>query len=123
MIQVQTRLTVADNSWAKEVMCIKVLWWSKRRYATLWDIIVVAVKEADPKWNVKKKSVESAVIVRTSKEVKRKDGSYIRFDDNSVVIIWKDLQPKWTRVFWPIAREIRNNPDFQKIVSQAPEVL
>lgn len=123
MIQVQSRLTVADNSWAKSVMCIKVLWWSKRRYASLWDIIIVTVKAADPKWTVKKKSVESAVIVRTAKEVKRKDGSYIRFDDNSVVIIWKDKQPKWTRVFWPIAREIRSIPDFQKIVSQAPEVL
>lgn len=123
MIQVQTRLAVADNSGAKEVMCIKVLWWSKRRYATLWDVIVVAVKNADPKWAVKKKAVEKAVIVRTAKEVRRKDGSYIRFDDNAVVIIWKDLQPKWTRVFWPIAREIRNNSDFQKIVSQAPEVL
>jgi large subunit ribosomal protein L14 len=123
MIQTQTRLVVTDNTWAKEAMCIKVLWWSKRRYAWVWDVVVVAIKSADSKWTVKKKSVERALIVRTKKETKRKDWSYIRFDDNAVVIISKDMQPKWTRVFWPIAREIRSAWDFQKIISQAPEVL
>lgn len=121
MIQTQTRLTVADNTWAKEVMCIKVLWGSKRRYASVWDVIVVAVKKASPKWMVKKKSVQKAVVVRTKKEIRRADWSYLRFYDNAAVIISND-QPRWTRVFWPIAREVKSSW-FQKIISQAPEVL
>lgn len=121
MIQTQTRLAVADNTWAKEVMCIKVLGWSKRRYASIGDVIVVAVKKASPKWIVKKKSVEKAVVVRTTKEVKRNDWSYLRFYDNAVVII-KDWNPRWTRVFWPVWREVKTSW-FQKIISQAPEVL
>lgn len=122
MIQTQTILNVADNTGAKKVMCIKVLGGSKRRYASIGDVIVVAVKEAAPKGVVKKKSVERAVVVRQAKEIRRKDGSYIRFDENAVVIINKDLQPKGTRVFGPIARELRPK-GFQKIISQAPEVL
>ena len=122
MIQVQSRLVVADNSWAKEVMCIKVLWWSKRRYASIWDIIVVSVKKAAPKWIIKKKSVQMAVIVRTVRSVRRRDWSYIRSDDNAVVMVWKDKQPKWTRVFGPVFRELRA-AWFQKVISQAPEVL
>ena len=122
MIQTQTILNVADNTGAKKVMCIKVLGGSKRRYARIGDVIVVAVKEAAPKGLVKKKSVERAVVVRQAKELRRKDGSYIRFDENAVVIINKDLQPKGTRVFGPIARELRIK-GFQKIISQAPEVL
>ena len=122
MIQTQTILKVADNTGAKKVMCIKVLGGSKRRYARIGDIIVVAVKEAAPRGLVKKKSVERAVVVRQKKETRRKDGSYIRFDENAVVIISKDLQPKGTRVFGPIARELRVK-GFQKIISQAPEVL
>lgn len=122
MIQPQTILNVADNTGAKKVMCIKVIGGSKRRYARLGDVIVVAVKSAAPKGLVKKKSVEKAVIVRQNKELRRKDGTYIRFDDNAVVIIGKDLQPKGTRVFGPIGRELRAK-GFQKIISQAPEVL
>ncbi len=122
MIQVQTMLKVADNTGAKSVQCIKVLGGSKRRYASIGDIIVVAVKEASPKGVVKKKAVERAVVVRCRKEIGRKDGSYIRFDENAVVIINKELQPKGTRVFGPIARELRER-GFQKIISQAPEVL
>lgn len=122
MIQVQSRLAVADNSWAKEVMCIKVLWWSKRRCATVWDIIIVTVKDAAPKWIVRKKTVQSAVIVRTKRAVRRPDWSYIRSDDNAVVMVWKDKQPKWTRVFWPVFREVKT-AWFQKVISQAPEVL
>lgn len=122
MIQTQTILKVADNTGAKKVMCIKVLGGSKRRYARIGDVIVVAVKEATPKGVVKKKSVERAVVVRQAKEIRRQDGSYIRFDENAVVIINKDLQPKGTRVFGPIARELRAR-GFQKIISQAPEVL
>lgn len=122
MIQTQTILKVADNTGAKSVMCIKVLGGSKRRYARIGDLIVVAVKEAAPKGTVKKKSVERAVVVRMAKEMRRKDGSYIRFDENAVVIVNKDLQPKGTRVFGPIARELRTR-GYQKIVSQAPEVL
>lgn len=122
MIQPQTILNVADNTGAKKVMCIKVLGGSKRRYARIGDIIVVAVKEAAPKGVVKKKSVEKAVVVRQAKEMRRKDGSYIRFDENAVVIINKDSQPKGTRVFGPIGRELRAK-GFQKIISQAPEVL
>lgn len=124
MIQPQTILQVADNSGAKKVQCIKVLGGSKRRYAGIGDVIVVSVKQAAPGGNVKKKSVERAVIVRTKKEVRRKDGSYIRFDENAVVIINKDLMPKGTRVFGPVARELRDETGkYQKIISLAPEVL
>jgi large subunit ribosomal protein L14 len=122
MIQAESRLAVADNSWAKEVLCIKVLWGSHRRYASIWDIIVCAVKKADPDWVVKRKKVVKAVVVRTVKEIKRLDGSYVRFDDNACVIIDDDNNPKWTRIFWPVARELRNKW-YQKIVSLAPEVL
>ena len=122
MIQTESRLKVADNSWAKEVLCIKVLWWSKRRYASIWDVIVCTVKKADPNWNVKKKKVVKAVIVRTSKEISRKDWSYVRFDDNSCVIIWDDWNLKWTRIFWPVPRELKNK-GYQKIISLAPEVI
>lgn len=122
MIQPETRLKVADNTGAKKVECIKVLGGSKRRYAQLGDIIVVAVKEANPKGIVKKKAVERAVVVRQVKEFGRKDGSSIRFDENAVVIIDKDKQPKGTRVFGPVARELRER-GYQKIISLAPEVL
>jgi large subunit ribosomal protein L14 len=122
MIQVETRLQVADNTWAKEVLCIKVLGWSHRRYASVWDIIVCSVKKALPDWTIKKKKVVKAVVVRTSKEIRRKDGSYLRFDDNACVIIWDDWTPKWTRIFWPVARELKLK-GYQKIVSLAPEVL
>ncbi len=122
MIQTETRLVVADNSWAKEVLCIKVLWGSKRRYASIWDVIVCSVKKASPDGNIKKKKVVKAVVVRTSKEIKRKDGTYLRFDDNACVIIGDDWAPKATRIFWPVARELRAK-GYQKIVSLAPEVL
>lgn len=122
MIQPETRLKVADNTGAKLVECIKVLGGTKRRYARIGDIIVVAVKEASPKGVVKKKAVERAVIVRQVNLLKRKDGSTIRFDENAVVIVDKEKQPKGTRVFGPVARELREH-GFQKIISQAPEVL
>jgi len=122
MIQVQTNLNVADNTGAKRVMCIKVLGGSKRRYASIGDIIVVAVKNASPKGLVKTHSVERAVIVRTTKAIRRTDGSYIRFDENACVIVAKDGLPKGTRVFGPVARELRQK-GFQKIISLAPEVL
>ncbi len=122
MIQQQTILNVADNSGAKEVMCIKVLGSSKRRYAYVGDEIVVSVKKAAPKGAVKQKSVQRAVIVRTIKTLKRKDGSYLRFDENAVVIVGKDGVPKGTRVFGPVARELRER-GYQKIISLAPEVL
>lgn len=122
MIQTETRLVVADNSWAKEVLCIKVLWGSHRRYASIGDIIVCAVKKAAPDGTVKKKKVVKAVIVRTSKEVRRKDGSYVRFDDNACVIVDDNNNPRWTRIFGPVARELRAK-GYQKIVSLAPEVL
>ncbi len=122
MIQTESRLLVADNTWAKEVLCIKVLGGSHRRYATVWDYIVCVVKKASPDGMIAKKKVVKAVIVRTTKEVKRKDGTYIRFDDNAVVIVSDDWIPKWTRVFWPVARELKTK-GFQKIVSLAPEVL
>ena len=96
---------------------------SRRRYAHLGDIIVVSIKEAAPRGIVKKKAVERAVLVRTRKTINRRDGTYVRFDDNAIVIIGKDMQPKGTRVFGPIGRELRNNPEFQKIISLAPEVL
>ncbi|MEI7511663.1 MAG: 50S ribosomal protein L14 [Candidatus Peregrinibacteria bacterium] len=122
MIQVQTILTVADNTGAKEVMCIKVLGGSKRRYARVGDIIVVTVKKAVPKGVVKRKSVQKAVVVRQARTIRRKDGSFLRFDDNAVVIVNPEGQPRGTRVFGPVAREIRAR-GYQKIISQAPEVL
>lgn len=122
MIQNETLLKVADNTGAKMVKCIKVLGGSKRRYARLGDIVVVAVKQASPKGVVKKKAVEKAVVVRQVKEFQRKDGSAIRFDENAVVIINKDGDPKGTRVFGPVARELRER-GYQKIISLAPEVL
>ncbi|MBT6143048.1 50S ribosomal protein L14 [bacterium] len=122
MIQTQTRLMVADNSGAKMVMCIKVLGGSKKRYAKVGDIIVVTVKSAAPSGTVKKKKVVRAVVVRTRKEIRRKDGTYVRFDDNAVVIISKDKQPQGTRVFGPVARELREL-GYQKIISLAPDVL
>jgi large subunit ribosomal protein L14 len=122
MIQPETRLSVADNSGAKQVSCIKVLGGSKRRYASLGDIIVVSVKEAIPGSKVKKGDVAKAVIVRTVKEVGRADGSFIRFDDNSAVLINKDKEPVGTRIFGPVARELRARR-FAKIVSLAPEVI
>lgn len=122
MIQPESKLKVADNTGAKAVKCIKVLGGSKRRYARLGDVIVVSVKEASPKGVVKKKAVERAVIVRQVKEYQRKDGSSIKFDENAVVIIDADKQPKGTRVFGPVARELREK-GFQKIISLAPEVL
>lgn len=122
MIQAQTMLTVADNSGAKKVMCIKVPGGSKRRYASVGDIIVVAVKSAVPNSRIKKGTVEKAVVVRTHKEVGRKDGSYIRFQDNACVVIDEKMEPKATRIFGPVARELREH-GFMKIVSLAPEVL
>jgi len=122
MIQQQTILQVADNSGAKEVMCIKVLGSSKRRYARIGDEIIVSVKKAAPKGAVRQKTVQRAVIVRINKNHKRKDGTYVRFDENAVVIIDKDGIPKGTRVFGPVARELRDR-GFQKIISLAPEVL
>ena len=122
MIQTQTMLTVADNTGAKKALCVKVLGGTRRRYATVGDVVVVAVKEAAPRGLVRKKSVERAVIVRTRALVRRKDGSGIRLDDNACVIIGKDLLPKGTRVFGPVAREIRGR-GYQKIISLAPDVL
>lgn len=122
MIQQQTRLTVADNSGAKEVMCIKVLGGTRRRYASLGDIIVVAVKNATPTAGVKKGSVQKAVVVRTVRTVKRKDGSAIRFGDNACVIINDAKEPKGSRIFGPVARELREK-QYMKIVSLAPEVI
>ncbi len=122
MIQTETRLTVADNSGAKELYCIKVLGGSKRRYAGIGDIIVVSVKEAIPNAKVKKGDIVKAVIVRTKKEVARPDGSMIRFDDNSAVIINPSNEPVGTRIFGPVARELRAKK-FMKIISLAPEVL
>ena len=122
MIQMQSYLDVADNSGAKQVMCFKVLGGSKRKYAGVGDIVVVAVKDALPGAPVKKGSVERAVIVRTKKEYKRRDGTYIRFDDNACVIVDGAQNPKGKRIFGPVARELRDD-DFMKIVSLAPEVL
>jgi len=122
MIQAETRLTVADNSGAKVLYCIKVLGGSRRRYASIGDIIVVAVKEAIPNAKVKKGDVLNAVVVRTKKEIKRPDGSYIRFDDNSAVLIGGNKEPVGTRIFGPVARELRAKK-FMKIISLAPEVL
>jgi large subunit ribosomal protein L14 len=122
MIQQESRLSVADNSGAKEVLCIRVLGGTKRRYASVGDKIVVAVKSAMPSGAVKKGSVAKAVVVRTKKEVRRADGSYIRFDDNAVVILNQAGEMRGTRIFGPVARELREN-NYMKIVSLAPEVL
>lgn len=122
MIQLGTKLKVADNTGAKMAKCIKVLKGTSSRYSHIGDVIVVAVKDASPRGIVKKKTVEKAVIIRQVREFHRKDGSAIRFDDNACVIIDKDLQPKGSRVFGPVARELRER-GFQKIISQATEVL
>lgn len=122
MIQTQTKLKVADNSGAKLLLCIKVLGGSKRRYASVGDIVTVSVKEAIPNSKVKKGSVMKAVIVRTKKEILRGDGSYIKFDDNSAVLINQQNEPIGTRIFGPVARELRAKK-FMKIISLAPEVL
>lgn len=122
MIQPQTRLNVADNSGAKEIMCFRVLGGSNRRTANIGDIIVASVKSATPGGVVKKGDVVKAVIVRTRRGVRRTDGSYIRFDENAAVIIREDKSPRGTRIFGPVARELRDR-DFMKIVSLAPEVL
>lgn len=122
MIQMQTKLNVADNSGAKEVMCIKVLGGSKRRFAHIGDVIVVSIRDAIPTAKVKKGDVAKAVIVRTIHKLRRPDGSYIRFDDNSAVLINANKEPIGTRIFGPVARELRSK-QFVKIVSLAPEVL
>jgi len=122
MIQQESRLAVADNSGAKEVLCIRVLGGTKRRYASVGDKIVVAIKSATPSGAVKKGQVAKAVIVRTRKEIRRADGSYIRFDDNACVILNQAGEIKGTRIFGPVARELREN-NYMKIVSLAPEVL
>jgi len=122
MVQTTTTLDVADNSGAKKIMCIRVLGGTKRKYASIGDVIVVSIKEAIPNAKVKKGEVAKAVIVRTRKEVSRQDGSYIRFDTNSAVLVDKDNEPVGTRIFGPVARELRAKR-FMKIISLAPEVL
>lgn len=122
MIQMQSRLDVADNSGAKKVQCIKVLGGSKRRYASIGDVIIVSVKEALPNSKVKKGDVRRAVVVRTAKEVARNDGTYIRFDDNAAVLINAMNEPVGTRIFGPVARELRAR-SYMRIISLAPEVL
>lgn len=122
MIQQESRLKIADNSGAKEILCIRVLGGTRRRYARVGDIIVATVKDANPSGNVKKKSVVKAVVVRTTDQIRRKDGSTIRFDENAAVIIGDDKQPRATRVFGPIPRELRE-AGYAKIISLAPEVL
>lgn len=122
MIQVQTTLKAADNTGARKLMCIRVLGGSLRRYASVGDIIVASVKEATPGGVVKKGDVVKCVVVRTNKEVRREDGSYIKFDENAAVIIKDDKTPRGTRIFGPVARELREK-DFMKIVSLAPEVI
>ena len=122
MIQQESRLKVADNSGAKEVLCIRVLGGSKLRYAGVGDQIVVTVKDASPGGQVKKGTVSRAVVVRTRKEIRRKDGSYIRFDDNAVVLLNAAEEPRGTRIFGPVARELREK-EYMRIVSLAPEVL
>ena len=122
MIQEETNLVVADNSGAKKVRCIRVLGGSNRRYASVGDMVVVAVKAAIPGGGVKKGEVSRAVIVRTSKEIRRKDGSYIRFDENAAVLLNANNEPRGTRIFGPVARELRDKK-FMKIISLAPEVL
>ena len=122
MIQMHTMLTVADNSGARKVRCIKVIGGSKRRYAGLGDVIICAVQEAQPNGNIKKGDVVRCVVVRTKKEVRRADGSYIKFDQNACVVIGADGAPKGTRIFGPVARELREKK-YMKIVSLAPETL
>jgi large subunit ribosomal protein L14 len=122
MIQMQTTLTVADNSGARKLVCIKVLGGSKRKYATVGDVITVSIREALPNAKVKKGDVARAVVVRTAKEISRPDGSYIRFDENSAVLVNAQNEPIGTRIFGPVARELRGKK-FMKIVSLAPEVL
>lgn len=122
MIQQETRLLVCDNSGAKEILCIRVLGGSRKRYARVGDIIVATVKQASPNGQVKKKSVIRAVVVRTRNQIRRKDGSTIKFDDNAAVVIGEDKLPKATRIFGPVPRELRDQ-GYAKIVSLAPEVL
>lgn len=122
MIQQESRVTVCDNSGAKEILCIRVLGGTRKRYARVGDTIVATVKEASPTGTVKKKSVVRAVIVRTQKEIRRKDGSTIKFDDNAAVIIGDDKNPRATRIFGPVPRELRDL-GYNKIISLAPEVL
>lgn len=122
MIQQESRLGVCDNSGAKEILCIRVLGGTRRRYARVGDVIVATVKEANPTGNVKRKSVIRAVVVRTKKEIRRKDGSTIKFDDNAAVVIGDDKNPKATRIFGPVPRELRDM-GYSKIISLAPEVL
>ena len=122
MIQQETRMAVADNSGAKEVLCIRVLGGTKKRYATVGDKVVVTVKSAIPSGNIKKGSVSKAVVVRTKKHVRRNDGSYIRFDDNAVVLLTPADELRGTRIFGPVARELREK-QYMKIVSLAPEVI
>jgi len=122
MIQTQTRLRVADNSGAKELMCIKVLGGTGRKFANIGDVIVCSVKQATPGGVVKKGDVVKAVIVRSKSGLRRNDGSYIRFDENAAVIVREDKSPRGTRIFGPVARELRDK-DFMKIISLAPEVL
>ncbi len=122
MIQQESRLAVADNSGAKEVLCIRVLGGSKRRYASVGDKIVVSVKSAIPGGNIKKGEVSRAVVVRTKKEYRRRDGSYIRFDENAAVLLNAQDEPRGTRIFGPVARELREK-QFMRIVSLAPEVI
>ncbi|PIS27711.1 MAG: 50S ribosomal protein L14 [Candidatus Marinimicrobia bacterium CG08_land_8_20_14_0_20_45_22] len=122
MIQQETRLNVADNTGAKKVLCIQVLGGSGRKFGSVGDVLVVTVKQATPGGMVKKGDKSRAVVVRTKKEIRRKDGSYIRFDDNAVVLIDNNLEPKGTRIFGPVARELREK-NYMKIVSMAPEVI
>jgi large subunit ribosomal protein L14 len=122
MVQQESRLVVCDNSGAKEILCIRVLGGTRKRYARVGDIIVATVKEASPTGNVKKKTVVRAVVVRTKNSIKRKDGSTIKFDDNAAVIIGEDKNPKATRIFGPVPRELRDL-GYSKIISLAPEVL
>ena len=122
MIQQETKLKVADNSGAKVVQCFKVLGGSKRRYASIGDVVVVSVKTSIPGGMVKKGDISRAVVVRVAKELRRKDGSYIRFDDNAAVLLNEQNEPRGTRIFGPVARELRDN-GYMKIISMAPEVL
>lgn len=122
MIQQESRLNVADNSGAKQVLCIRVLGGTKRRYASVGDLIICSVKSAEAHANVKKGDVVKCVVVRTKKEVRRRDGSYIRFDDNAAVLVNNDGEPRGTRIFGPVARELREK-QYMKIVSLAPEVI
>ena len=122
MVQQESRLKVADNSGAKEVLCIRVLGGTKKRYANIGDTIVVAIKSAISSSSIKKGTVSRAVVVRTKKEIRRKDGSYVRFEDNAAVLLNENNEPRGTRIFGPVARELREK-QFMKIVSLAPEVL